>query len=334
MVSFGERIPYGMLLILLISLTSMISSCLQERLSSQPPHIVSDKTVDVDGWTTQQLVEQGEMLLFGENGTPGFRGSAGKAQCPVCHAFQQSAPSTRAPSLWGITARKRTKPTSLDYLAKSHVCPSCYVVAGWQVKGSRGCESPMPRVHLPPIDLTIQELVAIDTWIYVHEGETPPEPRIIRKAYQNALSEKEWKYVTRDINQPLDKEFAVERVFYEHACVVCHTIPGITAATGKIGPILNMNTIIPLRLKDPSYSGNATSSREYIVESILHHDLFIIPEYAAHPNTTLDSSYYENKITSADLHLMVDYLELSKHDRSLDSSKDSAIEKCLHNLAS
>ncbi|MCA9472918.1 MAG: c-type cytochrome [Nitrospirales bacterium] len=272
--------------------------------------------------TTPQLVERGEELLFGKKRRPDGHGHSGKAQCPVCHAFQPGQPTKRAPSLWGITARKRTKQTAIEYLAESHVCPSCYVVAGWALPGSHGCESSMPRVHLPPINLTMEELIAIDTWIYVHDGSPPPSPQTIRDSYHNILSQEEWIYVTRE-TQPLDKSTSVKQLFLRHACAGCHRIPGLERPAGTLGPPLDMIRNTFERLKEHGYQGHASSLTAYITESILSHDKYIAPDHALYAEHTLPSSFYDDRITQEDLQRMVKYLahadptpERSTHKRA------------------
>ena len=262
----------------------------------------------IETLTTQQLANQGEKLIFGELGKSHKSRANGKAQCAVCHAFLAERPSERAPNLWGIASRKRIKPTSIEYLAESHICPSCYVVAGWEVKGSQGCESPMPKAHLPPINLTLEELIAVDTWLYVHEGETPPSPQIIRTAYKDLLSTEEWHYITRDTRNADSKETSVKQLFLQHACAACHTIPGVPGATGKVGPPLNLKAKAAQRLKDPAYQGRASSPREYIAESILYHDMYVVADEWTYAQNTLPSSTYQNSIKSSDLNQMVEYL--------------------------
>ena len=123
----------------------------------------------------------------------------GKGQCPLCHAFHKGMLGERAPNLQGLPGRagkerledpkyNKGKPEARDfaqkeafpgsgtaengqeYIAESHSCPSCYVVAGYGVKGTNDKESPMPAIHKPPISLSLPELAAVDTWLYVREG--------------------------------------------------------------------------------------------------------------------------------------------------------------------
>ena len=295
-----------------------------QRISPDPPLKGHDLT-------TQQLADRGEWLIFGGMGKDQGVGTSGKAQCPVCHAFQPEQPSKRAPNLWGIATRQRLKATPLAYLVESHICPSCYVTAGWGIQTSTGCVSPMPQVHFPPINLTLEELVALDTWLYVHEGETPPEPQAIKDAYHQVLSEKEWQYVSRSNKEPSGYDLGVEDRFYRYGCVTCHSIPGVPGASGRLGPPLHLKTTAPLRLKNPTYGGNATSPKEYIRESILHHDLYIVTDQATYANNTLPSSYYKGRMKTSHLQQMVDYLVLLEAGEQTQSSDKSINEGCLQN---
>jgi len=63
----------------------------------------------------------------------------------------------------GGSARNRLHATSIEYIAESHVCPSCYLVGGFGMKETENRESPMPKIPKPTHSLTIQELIAVDT---------------------------------------------------------------------------------------------------------------------------------------------------------------------------
>ena len=76
-----------------------------------------------------------------------------------------------------------------EYIAESHACPSCYVVVGYGVKGTNDKESPMPPIHKPPISLSLPELAAVDTWLYVREGRDAPTYEEIIKSYEKFIPE-------------------------------------------------------------------------------------------------------------------------------------------------
>ncbi len=47
----------------------------------------------------------------------------------------------------------------------------------------------------------------------------------------------------------------IGRLFSQAGCTVCHTIPGIQGADGRVGPKLVVGLTGPKRLADPSYRG-------------------------------------------------------------------------------
>ena len=56
-------------------------------------------------------------------------------------------------------------------------------------------------------------------------------------------------------------------IFRRAGCPVCHRIPGIAGADGRVGPPLWLGTTGLQRLRDPAYRGKAKTVHEYIVES-------------------------------------------------------------------
>ena len=68
-----------------------------------------------------------------------------------------------------------------------HNSPSCYVPPGFGWKGSDDRESKEPTIYLPPLSLTIDEMIAIDTWLLKNEGEELPNVETMRTAYEKFL---------------------------------------------------------------------------------------------------------------------------------------------------
>ncbi len=283
--------------------------------------------LDVYSMTPQQLADEGEKIIFGGIGQSMVQGAIGRGQCPLCHGFRQGYASERAPNLWGITVRKRLHETSIEYIAESHTCPSCYVVGGFGLKGTENRESPMPRIHKPPISLTIEDLIAVDTWLFFREGETPPTPEQIKAAYLKVFPESEFpknenpfipqgdQYSdTNDFSKVLatGKE-RLEGIFLQSGCMACHEIPGITGAKSTFGPKLTMGTSAPLRLSDPHYSGNATTVREYIKESILNPKIYVTKGF----RDNLMPRDYGTAISALALDKMVDYLATQGESKKL-----------------
>lgn len=164
----------------------------------------------------EQRTQFGELLLFGKPRTTGEDSRAiGRAQCALCHAFFKDSEMVaweRGPHLFDFvpriegligssqylqwprnTVQPEAFPGSgiatsvIEYLAESMVCPNCYVVPGFGVKGTQDRESSMPKSHKPPIGLTVEEMIAIDTWMLVHNGEEVPSLSEMRAAYDKFL---------------------------------------------------------------------------------------------------------------------------------------------------
>lgn len=94
-------------------------------------------------------------------------------------------------------------------------------------------------------------------------------------------------------------------IFTRSGCPVCHIIPGIPGANGQVGPPLVFGTTGSQRLKDPGYRGQAKSVHEYIVESVLEPQRFVVRGYPEHtmPN------WYGSRLSALALEKMASYLE-------------------------
>ncbi len=296
----------GLILFVTAATTSYANWLPQAKGGYPPPEV----KLDVNSMTPRQLADEGEKIIFGGIGKSKEQGAVGKGQCTLCHTFYPEMSGERAPNLWGITARKRLHDTSIEYIAESHVCPSCYVVGGFGVKGTENRESPMPAIHKPPISLSIDELIAVDTWLFWHEGEIPPSPDEIRTVYEKLIPPDERpRGPQEDLpNQPIfllaDGSESVDEIFRKSQCVACHIIPGIPGAIGTIGPKLIMKTIGPSRIKDRNYHGKARTIREYITESILYPSIYV-------PTGTVDNTMpkvFGTRLSGGAIDKMVDYL--------------------------
>jgi mono/diheme cytochrome c family protein len=93
--------------------------------------------------------------------------------------------------------------------------------------------------------------------------------------------------------------------FIRAGCPVCHTITGIAGANGQVGPPLLLGKTGRARLADPHYAGRAKTVREYIVESIVAPQEYIVPGY---PERTMPP-WYGSKLSAAALDQMAAYLE-------------------------
>jgi cytochrome c2 len=298
-----------------------------------PPEV----KLDFGAMSPQQLADEGEKIIFGGIGQSKVQGAIGKGQCPLCHGFNEGFLSERAPNLFGIperskqrlddskyhkgkpgdrdTAQKEAHPgagtatTAQEYISESHACPSCYVVAGFGTKGTNDKESPMPVIHKPPISLSIGELAAVDTWLYVREGKEPPSFEEITAAYEKFIPEPDRPKATEDKPAGASSVLAdgsepVDQIFAKAQCVVCHTIPGIPGAMGTVGPKLVEKTNAPNRIKDPGYKGTAKTVREYITESVISPGTYVVKPF---PDGVMPKIFGQ-KLTAGALNKIVDYL--------------------------
>lgn len=101
------------------------------------------------------------------------------------------------------------------------------------------------------------------------------------------------------------------QLFIKVGCPVCHTIPGIPGAQGKVGPRLTLHTSGPKRLADPRYTGKAETIKEYVIESILNPGVYVVEGF---PDRTMPT-WYSKKLTAQALERIAAYLEtLSARD--------------------
>lgn len=182
------------------------------------------KLLNYSQMTTQQLVDEGEKIIFGGLGLAKVQGAVGRGQCTLCHATLEGMLGERAPNLFGATKRTSerlkdpryhlgkpqdrdtvqkeafpgsgTATTPLEYIAETLLCPSCYVPAGYGMIGKDDKESPDIDVTKPPVSLKIDDLVAVTTWLYVHDDQRPPSPANIVSAFRKFMTPEDWKYVT------------------------------------------------------------------------------------------------------------------------------------------
>lgn len=295
---------------------------------------------DFSNMPQTELADEGEKIIFGGVGQNKVQGAIGKGQCPLCHAFHKGMLGERAPNLDGIPERAETQindpryhkgnpaardsnqkeafagsgtaENGIEYIAESHACPSCFVVAGFGVKGTNDKESPMPSIHKPPISLSLPELAAVDTWLYVREGREAPGFDEIVKAYEKFIPESDRPKPPSEGDKAAgggaalmaDGTEPVDQIFAKGQCVACHTIPGIAGATGTIGPKLVEGTNAPLRIKDKDYKGKAKSVPDYIMESIVEPSAYVVKGF---PDNTMPKVFGQ-KLSAGALKKLVDYL--------------------------
>ncbi|MER3424495.1 MAG: hypothetical protein C4293_16025 [Nitrospiraceae bacterium] len=100
-------------------------------------------------------------------------------------------------------------------------------------------------------------------------------------------------------------EESIAQLFTRAGCVVCHAIPGVPGADGRVGPKLVLGSTGPKRLADPAYHGQAKTVREYVTESILTPGTYVVPGYS----DSVMPRWYGQKLSAGALDKIVGYLE-------------------------
>jgi nitric oxide reductase subunit C len=68
-------------------------------------------------------------------------------------------------------------------------------------------------------------------------------------------------------------------LYLKNACGVCHTY-GKAGTRGRFGPPHDGSALIAAaRFQDPNYTGKATTAQEYLLESLLEPQVYIVPGY-------------------------------------------------------
>jgi hypothetical protein len=94
-------------------------------------------------------------------------------------------------------------------------------------------------------------------------------------------------------------------IFTKAGCAVCHTVPGIAGADGRVGPPLVLGVTGPARLADPAYRGHAKTVHDYVIESVIEPGVFVVPGY---PSGTMPT-WYGAKLSALALEKIASYLE-------------------------
>jgi mono/diheme cytochrome c family protein len=97
----------------------------------------------------------------------------------------------------------------------------------------------------------------------------------------------------------------IREIFTRAGCAVCHTVPGIQGADGRVGPPLILGTTGPTRLVDPAYRGHAKTVHDYVIESVIEPAVFVVPGY---PADTMPI-WYGAKLSALALEKIASYLE-------------------------
>lgn len=115
--------------------------------------------------------------------------------------------------------------------------------------------------------------------------------------------------------------------FQKGGCGACHGIPGIPNAVGVIGPdMAKMNEVAETRLVDASYIGEAKTAEEYIRESILNPDTFVVPDCPSIAcQKGLMPATFKDTLSEEDINTIVGYLTTLPGGEALIPSVEASI---------
>lgn len=111
--------------------------------------------------------------------------------------------------------------------------------------------------------------------------------------------------LTPDMVPLVTGDESITEIFTKAGCPVCHMVPGISGANGRVGPPLLLGTTGLARLADPAYRGHANTVHEYVVESVIDPGLFVVSGYPAGTMPT----WYGAKLSALALEKIATYLE-------------------------
>ena len=311
---------------------------------------------EFDSMSVEELSEMGEQIIFGRvtGGNPNDS-DVGKGQCPLCHTVSGTVRRDRGPNL--TAADEDTKvpigqrgairlddpryknPDSVqtesfkgsgratspvEYIAESHACPDCFVVAGFGEKGTNDTNSPMPTIHKTPISLSINELIAVDTYLFTKDGLEAPPVSVIRAAYEKFIPEsdrqKDEKPGKKKPGEDLSVKLALtadtpQEIIKKMACHICHQIPQMPGANmGMIGPMLIEGHNAKQRIASAPYKSDikagtaaAKSPREYVMESIMDPNAHVVSPFGIPGNSPMPKNFNE-RFTVGALNNLVDFL--------------------------
>src|SRR5262245_7956677 len=140
-------------------------------------------------------------------------------------------------------------------------------------------------------------LVLLGTWLALRFFNTPSVETPVPVSPVTVLVPNMVPLVTG--NEPITE------IFTKAGCAVCHLVPGIPGADGRVGPALVLATTGPARLADPAYRGNAKTVHDYVIESVIEPGLFVVPGYPADTMPT----WYGAKLSALALEKISSYLE-------------------------
>lgn len=212
--------------------------------------------------------------------------------------------------------------TAGEYLIESIYCPSCYVVEGFGLPETEDAVSMMPVIDRPEVGLSDYEMVAIIAYVQAAEAQGDLSKVTARQDWENYFGKKLTAgdaIETKAPSAPAMPDFSKvglaqetpEEIIEKMACFACHTIPTVPIAqVGKIGPVLTLKTTAAKRIASPEYQRalkegkvRATTPKQYVVESIVNPDGFIVPGF-----DNAMPKHFKERLTFAALDRLADFL--------------------------
>ncbi len=92
-------------------------------------------------------------------------------------------------------------------------------------------------------------------------------------------------------------------------CGACHTIPGVPNAQGNIGP--NLGTVAKAAediIKSPDYKGKAKTAADYIRESIVDPNVYVVPECPGGPCQSGMMPAFKGTLSDTEIDAIVQFL--------------------------
>ncbi len=191
-------------------------------------------------------ISGGEIRVAAAEGISVEAGEAiywGKGKCSTCHSLGDRGSAVRGPNHADVCAKARDLrvaerqaagatqiQTATDYLVESLAEPEAYIVEGFSAA--------MPKVYLPPISLSVDEVSAVI--VYLQAQGCAPDPVAIElpAAIRNAAAAQAG--AESPFSLVLVGDPAAGRALFSDSagpagCVQCHTVAG---QGGKVGPEL------------------------------------------------------------------------------------------------
>lgn len=95
------------------------------------------------------------------------------------------------------------------------------------------------------------------------------------------------------------------QIMVNNGCGGCHTIQGVAGMVGAVGPELTkIGSVAADRIADPNYAGEATTPEEYIHESIVNPNAYVVEGF---PANVMPQNFSET-LSEEDINTLVEYL--------------------------